>query len=113
MYTKGPWYINGYAYNRDDSAPTGRRVFACNYDSDICEGYTINAANTEVCQIRTHNRKDDARLIAAVPDLLSALKFVLRELHQHIPETVSCNNLELAVWEANAVIAKAEGNKGE
>lgn len=72
-HTPGPWHINGYYYQRDAAAPTGRRIMLCGGDSTLCEGFTINAANTEVCHIRSHNRADDARLIAAAPGLLKAL----------------------------------------
>lgn len=75
-HTPGPWFKNGYYYQRDAAAPTGRRVMLCGGDSTLCEGFTINAANTEVCHIRSHNRADDARLIAAAPDLLAALEAI-------------------------------------
>lgn len=39
--------------------------------------------------------------------LLAALRALLRECHQHIPETVSCNRLRVAVAAADSAIAKA------
>lgn len=76
-HTPGPWHINGYAYNRDDAAPAGRRVYICSADSSCCEGYTINASNVQVCDIKRHTRLGDALLIAAAPELLEALRNLL------------------------------------
>lgn len=39
--------------------------------------------------------------------LLAALRALLRECHQHIPDTVSCNRLRVAVAAADIAIAKA------
>jgi hypothetical protein len=103
-HTPGPWYKNGYYYQRDAAAPTGRRVMLCGGDSTLCEGFTINAANTEVCHIRSHNRADDARLIAAAPDLLAALEDLLLVANVRIDDT-RCPVFD----HARAVIAKARG----
>lgn len=111
-HTPGPWYVNGYAYKRDDSAPAGRRVYLCGSDSDLCEGYTINAENSQVCELRRHSRKADARLIAAAPDLLKAVEAIQRDcievLQGREPLRMALIHA-IANGRARAAIAKARG----
>jgi len=70
--TPGPWHVNGYGYRRNDASPTGRGVYICGPDSGLAEGFTVNAANVEVCRMDRHTRGSDARLIAASPCMLEA-----------------------------------------
>ena len=72
-HTPGPWHLSGYRYVRDNAAPTARRARLCDPYSDLCEGYIISDENAAICDIKSHRRAGDARLIAAAPDLLAAL----------------------------------------
>ena len=73
-HTPGPWSVNSYISQRDDSSPTSRRNILC-ATVDTADGHLINAANCQVAAIFARNRAADARLIAAAPDLLSALEY--------------------------------------
>ena len=66
-HTPGPWKINGYAYQRDGSAPTGRRLIRVNPESTAAEGMTVDSQNGQVCEIRRVRGLSDARLIASAP----------------------------------------------
>ena len=55
------------------------------------------------------SRDANARLIAAAPDLLEALRNLLAEYNQHIPEDATCPHILLAADAARAAIAKATG----
>lgn len=55
--------------------------------------------------------KADADLIAAAPDLLCALQFLLVEYNQHIPEGANCPKIREAAELARAAIAKAKGGE--
>ena len=57
------------------------------------------------------NRKHDFPLIEAAPDLLEALRGLLVEYCQHIPEDVTCPKVRKAADTARAAIAKAEGQQ--
>ena len=43
----------------------------------MAEGYVVNAPNAQVCSIDRHTRLDDARLIAAAPELYAACELAL------------------------------------
>lgn len=110
-HTPGPWHVNGYGYRRNDAAPTGRECYICSPESGLAEGFLINAANTTVCEIKTHRSYSDAALIAAAPDLLAACKRVLNEcalVHKHWGE--GCNRAAAADAKSalHAAIARAE-----
>lgn len=105
-HTPGPWYINGYAYRPDNASPTGRKVYSCNFESEVCEGYTINAANVEVAHIRTPRRLGDARLIAAAPEMFEALERLLR-----VATVELSGKRDDVLDQARAAIARAEGGK--
>lgn len=100
--TPGPWHVNGYGYRRNDASPTGREVYICGPDSGLAEGFTVNAANVEVCRMDRHTRGSDARLIAASPDLLEACRKALAWIDAGCPaETRNvASDLEAAIAKA-------------
>ncbi len=53
--------------------------------------------------------KKDAALIAAAPELLAALQFLLQEYNQHIPEDCDCVKIVEAYRQAQSAIQKAKG----
>lgn len=79
VISSGPWKVNGYGFNRDDSTPTGRRIFICGPDSSLAEGFTVDSTNGQVCEIRRVRGLPDAKLIAAAPDMLAALRELVAE----------------------------------
>jgi hypothetical protein len=92
MYTKGPWECS--------------RVRDC-YDGQW--GYRLYRMETDV------EASDNARLIAAAPDLLSACRLALQDVRSriyHLP--VNADKTDKAILEAQertfyAAIARAEG----
>lgn len=54
-------------------------------------------------------RKANAHLIAAAPDLLSALHLLLDKLHAHAPKLIANVHTENAIVKAEMAISKAEG----
>jgi hypothetical protein len=55
-----------------------------------------------------YEQQANARLISASPDLLEALREILREFNQHISESETCPKVLKAVKLARLAIAKAE-----
>lgn len=51
----------------------------------------------------------NARLIAAAPDLLSALNLLLDKLHAHCPGLRECEYTESAITKAEMAVAKSKG----
>jgi hypothetical protein len=51
----------------------------------------------------------NAHLIAAAPDLLSALNLLLDKLHAHAPGLITDRHTESAITKAEMAIAKARG----
>lgn len=96
-HTLGPWKVN-FAQHRGD--------------------YSIDNNNSSVEIARTSNR-DDARLIAAAPELLEALKSAVARLDGHERDEDSdddcprCGKYTVMLGGLRAVIAKAEGREGE
>ena len=93
-HTPGPWKA------QDES----------NYSAPIIEGDGRPVA--EVYGDGLEQRKANARLIAAAPDLLEALKTLFREcamVHKHWGENCNQAAADAAVTKANAAIFKAEG----
>ena len=112
QHTPGPWHLNGYAYKRDDAAPTGRRVHLTSPDSDACEGFTVNAANVQICDIKRHTRRGDARLIASAPTMLKALMALEDGINRHIMEDEWSLESSIAARDvARAAIAAATGEE--
>ncbi len=99
-HTPGPWYANsvrviGDAKGCDIGAANGANVALVHYDP-------LDAEPPEV--------KANARLIAAAPDMLAALKEASDGLRYWQPQTTrgvsECNRITTMV---HAAIAKAEG----
>jgi hypothetical protein len=87
-YTKGPWKI---CYDGQIDSSDGKFICAFRWDSFREINESNNAAN--------------ARLIAAAPDLLEALKFALHRLEAVESPVFSVRH---AIDKAKAAIAKAE-----
>ena len=83
-HTPGPWRVV------EDRVPSSLEVYAGK--TAIAECWRRADVETEIA---------NARLIAAVPDLLKALEFVIRG----VPDTWEC------VQQARAAIAKATGGE--
>lgn len=78
-HTPGPWHATFYIYQDDPAAPTGRRAQIVSDSANvggIMDGAYIAANGAGVCEVRRHNASAaaDARLIAAAPEMLGALK---------------------------------------
>ena len=95
-HTAAPWYVHTLGVH--DNNPKLIDIAVCygNDDERICD---------------TVYKMEDAKLIAAAPELLEALKFVDMELSQH-PDFHGMgrnNPVYYAVHKARKAIAKAEG----
>ena len=93
-HTPGPWAIS-----QSHGFRTGAPVNA----------YTINGACGTVATTPNPNVADNAanaRLIAAAPDLLDALRRVLR----HIPADAGCASMSDDLHRARVAIARATGD---
>jgi len=99
-HTPGPWKADNHIIG------DGWRVFVPRHD----EADQHDAiADVETWQSDTETEAN-ARLIAAAPDLLDALKNVLDELHKHHKMNVKKDySLMVADSVARKAIAKAEG----
>jgi len=94
--TPGPWRVDGHA---EDLMPR-----------EIVKDFPTKGECGLVCEL-THslfreNQRDNARLIAAAPDLLTACKGALAALSQS--KTFPAD-VEYAIWCLSHAIAKAEG----
>lgn len=111
-HTPGPWHLSGYRYVRDNAAPAARRARLCDPYSDLCEGYIISDENAAICDIKSHRRGADARLIAAAPDLLAALDGLFDEVWALVDDgTLDADfvNEHKAIVSARAALVKARG----
>jgi hypothetical protein len=91
-HTPGPWEIS-----KNEAG-----------ELDICEA---GAGNMLADLAKCKNAEANARLIAAAPDLLEALRGLLRETRQSVPNINVKKHFSLMVQmeEAKSAIAKAEG----
>jgi hypothetical protein len=97
-HTPGPWFygigIRGYGdYTLQITGDKGRTIFIAPIKTDGTTQYTIG-------ELKEH--ESNARLIAAAPDLLGALKSILRWRE-------GTDNYKIAESKALFAIAKAEG----
>ena len=104
QHTKGPWHVETEADTEDDE-PT---LYVC-HAGTVCDG-------TTVCNFRPSHwatldtRAANARLIAAAPDLLDALKPFADIGIGENPDYQPMIRLDRdAILSARAAIAKAEG----
>jgi hypothetical protein len=105
-HTKGPWRVDetkalgAYGVWTDYATHPGHD--GAGYPSQVC-----SMGPTTRSEITREQRDANARLIAAAPDLLAAL----RSLYgwKHCMRTVEPDQLEAALAAAMAAIAKAEG----
>jgi len=88
-HTPGPWETSKIGNDYDQYA-----VYAI--DKDI---------NEPICN--TVYGRANAQLVATAPELLEALKRLLVEYHQHIPDECECPKVRKAAAAARAAIAKA------
>lgn len=101
-HTAGPWRV--------DTGPKSRgRVIS------VCKGFPQKPVAQATGQETVDEREANARLIAAAPDLLEALKLCIKELRavRHGSVGGVPNDIALLIPEridvAEAAIAKAEG----
>ncbi|MDW9528106.1 hypothetical protein RWE87_05100 [Sinorhizobium meliloti] len=125
-HTPGPW---GYVASTENHGPYVANEWGY---GDICDCYTMSDPNSLSIRngghskpIHFHNEEADAnaRLIAAAPDLLAALKSlgpILEEIHDKWDEGMRAGKLIVALRDPklnyrdditaiHAAIAKAEG----
>ena len=113
-HTPGPWSVNGIIYNEDASAPTGRRstLTGPTVTADVL---LVSGVNGQVAEIRRGSNGvgpfgiADARLIAAAPDMLAALKDTVRELAVAGRRPMS-DSAKAAYRVGMEAIARAEGD---
>lgn len=96
QHTPGPWHCHGDGWITSDSVP---RV-ACVADDDVLEG---------AVEVSDAQRDADARLIAAAPELLSALEGFVSRLNTRSAPRLAGDPLfvQALVDSARAAIAKA------
>jgi hypothetical protein len=106
-HTPGPWHWDSDPVKGD---PTGRiRYRVCTTGKTITQVYYSSFEGGHT------NAVADAKLIAAAPDLLEALKKAASELEQYVDFQQKSDYLEYAadtqkkLDAINAIIAKAEG----
>lgn len=90
-HTPGPWYAKGSSENR------AWEVAERNTGELVAELNTIDATG-----------EADARLIAAAPDLLAALRGLVRDIEGREKRT-GITQMGTAIDAARAALAKAEG----
>lgn len=78
---------------------------SCNNHIDDSRGVTLARSTRGFQELNPL----DFRLMAAAPELLEALAFLLKECNQHIPEDCECPKVMDAANLARAAIAKATG----
>jgi hypothetical protein len=94
QHTPAPWGI----LKSEQSRPDSRRVDIVSTLGEFAPSFIAGDALPE-----------DARLIAAAPDLLSALNLLLDKLHAHAPGLITDRHTESAITKAESAIAKAKG----
>lgn len=67
--------------------------------------YAVHASNEPICN--TVYGRANALLVAAAPELLEALKRLLVEYNQHIPDECGCPKVREAADAARAAINKS------
>ncbi len=103
QHTPGPWRVS-----ESDTVvgPSGNVVAEC------C-GYSVQA--TDAAQRKQGGREANARLIAAAPDLLAALRSLFENcamIHSQWGDNDNKKEADAAIASARAAIAKAEGREG-
>jgi len=105
-HTGGDWYVERI-HTMADKTP---------HDHDIWAVYSTQRTRyadkpQDICFFnwRTPAGKANAHLIAAAPDLLSALNLLLDKLHAHAPGLITDRHMEIAITKAELAIAKAKG----
>jgi len=93
-HTPGPWLTR----KPESSRPESVRLDIVTDAGDFSPSFVAGDALPQ-----------DARLIAAAPDLLSALNLLLDKLHAHAPGLITDRHMEIAITKAELAIAKAKG----
>jgi hypothetical protein len=105
-HTPGPWTIEGVGVGGHYKTINGARIVDCN---GVCVATITRKADKPIDQ-----KKADARLIAAAPDLLEAARIVLASLDARI-EGASKAKMTIPVFEGiaalHAAVAKATGEE--
>lgn len=95
-HTPGPWHVNAI------DSKAGRIV-----GDETSKGWDKLQINNANATIATVYRSKDARLIAAAPDLLAALRLIMSAVDngviEHFPAAIGI--------QAGAAIARAEGRE--
>lgn len=102
-HTPGPWFAS--------TTPSGK-------------GKVVDANGFSICNTTAgpyEQQREDARLIAAAPELLAACKALFETIRAHEIESLSCDRdgeaycdcLRKQADDAAAAIAKAEGGQNE
>lgn len=111
-HTPGPWHINCHIFEEFHASPTGRHLKIVSDNTERPDVITINAENFQVCRLdRKLNIKEDARLIAAAPEMYEACKILYTE-NGEADEKTQTVTLKLSfadMAKIAAAIAKAEG----
>lgn len=107
MYTKGPWTIQELA--KDISGYSGWNSYCIRANNNI-----HLATVGDVDRFFQDDNESNARLIAAAPDLLEALKALFENccmIHSHWGDGCNQKEADAAIRAAKAAIAKAEGGE--
>lgn len=100
-YTPGPWNIGS------SDLPVSRMSIHCKGHKDSCHSTVALMVSRGVIGISHDEEFANARLIAAAPDLLEALR-VLLSLHE-IRASVTTDAWNAAMEDARAAVTKAVG----
>jgi len=96
-HTSGPWqYVTGEDWDGATVQTQGGRIIAC------CDGCDIPGATKEPT---TDEAKANARLIAAAPEMLEALRELCADTY--LADPINADRMS----KARAAIAKAEGGE--
>ena len=102
-HTPGPWVIDSDGDGKANAIVTSTHL--ASLDDDICEVYGGNMDDDDT-------RQANARLIAAAPDLLAALRTLANQISpdsDDYPDSSYFRMMQDAEEKALAAIAKAEG----
>lgn len=99
-HTPAPWAILD---RPETSLPDSRTLTHISNGAHIV--CTLGSTRSDGSQ----NHSANARLIAAAPELLSALNLLLDKLHAHCPGLLDCEYTGDAITKAEMAIAKAKG----